>query len=77
MRKVARTFKDETNEGNLSNVRFAIIAANNHCAGFGPGTEVRWGDAYVSKDDLGESYDKRTNNRSIRTKQASMSDFFQ
>jgi len=38
MRKVARTFKDETNEGNLSNVRFAIIAANNHCAGFGPGT---------------------------------------
>jgi hypothetical protein len=88
MRKVARTFKDETNEGNLSNVRFAIIAANNHCAGFGPGTvnifrqllgleEVRWRDAYVSKDDLGESYDKRTNNRSIRTKQASMSDFFQ
>lgn len=74
MRKVARTFKDETNEGNLSNVRFAIIA---HYAGFGPGTEVRWGDAYVSKDDLGESYDKRTNNRSIRTKQASMSDFFQ
>jgi len=88
MRKVARTFKDETNEGNLSNVRFAIIAANNHCAGFGPGTvnifrqllgleEVGWGDAYVSKDDLGESYDKRTNNRAIRTKQTSMSDFFQ
>ena len=88
MRKVARTFKDETNEGNLSNIRFAIIAANNHCAGFGPGTvnifrqllgieEVGWGDAYVSKDDLGESYDKRTNNRAIRTKQTSMSDFFQ
>jgi hypothetical protein len=54
MRKVVRTFKDETNEGNLSNVRFAIIVANDHCAGFGPGTvnifrqllgleEVRWG----------------------------------
>jgi hypothetical protein len=34
MKKVARNFKDDTKEGNLSNVRFAIIAANNHYAGF-------------------------------------------
>jgi hypothetical protein len=38
MKKVARNFNRETNEGNLSGVRHAIIAANNHYAGFGPGT---------------------------------------
>jgi uncharacterized protein YecE (DUF72 family) len=87
MKKVARNFKNDTNEGNLSNVRFATIAANNHYAGFGPGTvnifrqllgleEVKWGDEYVSKDDLGESYDGGKNNCAIRTKQTSLSDFF-
>jgi uncharacterized protein YecE (DUF72 family) len=38
MKKLVRNFKDDSNEGNLSRVRFAIIAANNHYAGFGPGT---------------------------------------
>jgi hypothetical protein len=33
------------------------------------------GDGYVSKDDLGESYDKKKNNRTIKTKKTSMSDF--
>jgi uncharacterized protein YecE (DUF72 family) len=39
MKKVARNFKEDgSNEGNLSNVKLAIVAANNHYAGFGPGT---------------------------------------
>ena len=44
--------------GNLSGVKFSIVAANNHYAGFGPGTvnifrqllgleEVKWGEEYV------------------------------
>jgi hypothetical protein len=87
MKKVARNFKVDTNVGNLSNVKFAIVAANNHYAGFGPGTvnifrqllglqEVKWGDEYVLKEDLGESHDENMNNRKIRTKQTSLSDFF-
>lgn len=66
MKNVARNFQVDTNEGNLSNVKFAIVAANNHYAGFGPGTvnifrqllglqEVKWGDEYVLKEDLEES----------------------
>jgi uncharacterized protein YecE (DUF72 family) len=87
MKKIVRNFKDDTNEGNLSKVKFAIVAANNHYAGFGPGTvnifrqllgleEVKWGDEYVSRDDLGKSYDESMNNRVMRTKQTSLSDFF-
>ena len=87
MKKIARNFEDDTNEGNLSKVKFAIVAANNHYAGFGPGTvnifrqllgleEVKWGDEYVSRDDLGKSYDESMNNRVLRTKQTSLSDFF-
>jgi hypothetical protein len=38
MKKVVRNFKGDSNEGNLSKVRFAIVAVNNHYAGFGPGT---------------------------------------
>ena len=86
MKKIARNFKDDTNEGNLSKVKFAIVAANNHYAGFGPGTvnifrqllgleEVKWGDEYVSRDDLGKSYDESMNNRVRRTTQTSL-DFF-
>jgi hypothetical protein len=47
--------KTETNQGNLPNVNLAIVAANNHYAGFGPATAntfrqllglegVKWGD---------------------------------
>ena len=54
MKKVARTFKRNADEGNLSNFKFSIVAANNYYAGFGPGTvnifrqllgleEVNWG----------------------------------
>jgi hypothetical protein len=54
MKKVARNFKTGIDQGNLSSVKFAIVAANNHYAGFGPGTvnifrqligleEVKWG----------------------------------
>ena len=87
MKKIARNFEDDTNEGNLSKVKFAIVAANNHYAGFGPGTanifrqllgleEVKWGDEYVPRDDLGKSYDESMNNRVRRTTQTSLSDFF-
>ena len=87
MKKIARNFKNDTSEGNLSKVKFAIVAAINHYAGFGPGTvnifrqllgleEVKWGDEYVPRDDLGKSYDESMNNRVRRTKQTSLSDFF-
>jgi uncharacterized protein YecE (DUF72 family) len=87
MKKITRNFKEDANEGNLSKVKFAIVTANNHYAGFGPGTvnifrqllgleEVKWGDEYVSRDDLGKSYDESMNNRVRRTKQTSLSDFF-
>jgi uncharacterized protein YecE (DUF72 family) len=87
MKKVARNFQGDTHEGDLSKVRFAIVAANNHYAGFGPGTvnifrqllglqEVKWGDEYVLKEDLGESHDESMNNHKIITKQTSLSDFF-
>lgn len=63
MKKVARNFKDDTNGGRLSGAKYAIVAANNHYAGFGSGTvnifrqllgleEVKWGDEFVSIDDL-------------------------
>ena len=38
MKKVARYFKKDSDESNLTGVRFSIVAANNHYAGFGPGT---------------------------------------
>lgn len=38
MKKVAGNFKKDSNESNLSGVKFSIVAANNHYAGFGPGT---------------------------------------
>ena len=87
MKKVARNFQGDTHEGDLSNVKFAIVAANNHYAGFGPGTvnifrqlldlpEVKWGDEYVLKEDLGESHDENMNNHKISTKQTSLSDYF-
>ena len=54
MKKLARNFKGDSNEGNLSKVRYSIVAANNQYAGFAPGTvnifrqlialeEVKWG----------------------------------
>ena len=90
MKKVARNFKGITNEGNLSSVRFAIIAANNHYAGFGPGTvnvfrqllgleELKWGDELIARDDLQDENDAvvRKNKRNIKTTQTSLSDFFE
>lgn len=38
MKKVARNLKTGLDQGNMAAVRFAIVAANNHYAGFGPGT---------------------------------------
>jgi uncharacterized protein YecE (DUF72 family) len=86
MKKVARNFKDESNEGNLSDVKLAIVAANNHYAGFGPGTvnifrqflgleEVKWGDEFVTTDDLEREDKTGTSKRVIKTKQTSLSDF--
>ena len=78
MKKVARNFKDDTDRGYMTGVRFSIVAANNHYAGFGPGTvnifrqllgleEVKWGDEYIATDGA--------NKRFIKTKQTSLYDF--
>jgi uncharacterized protein YecE (DUF72 family) len=85
MKKVARNFKEEEN---LSGVKLAIIAANNHYAGFGPGTvnifrqllglkEVKGGDKYLAAEDLGKDDDIGMNKHMIKTKQTSLSDFLQ
>jgi hypothetical protein len=83
MKKVARNLNKD--EGNLSNVKFSIVAANNHYAGFGPGTvnifrhllgleEVKWGDEYVSEDKDDLPLDS-ANENVIKTKQTSLSEF--
>jgi hypothetical protein len=73
----------------MSGVKFSIVAANNHYAGFGPGTvsifrqligleEVKWGDEFVTTDDLeGREGKIGTSKRVIKTKQTSLSDSFQ
>ena len=88
MKNVARNFKRDSNVGgNMSGAKFSIVAANNHYAGFGPGTvnifrqlldleEVKWGDDFISTDDLEIESDVGTNKRLIKTKQTSLSDFF-
>jgi len=86
MKKLARNFKADSNDGNLSKVHYSIVAANNHYAGFGPGTvnifrqllgleEVKWGDEYISKDDLVKDNDSSVNRRVVKPKQTSLSDF--
>ena len=87
MKKLARNFRGDSNEGNLSKVRFSIVAANNHYAGFGPGTvnifrqllgleELKWGDEFIGTDDLEKDDDEvSTNKRVIKSKQTSLSDF--
>ena len=88
MKKVARNFTNDTDRGNMSSVRFSIFAANNHYAGFGPGTvnifrqllgleEVKWGGEFMRSDDLEKEDDMGTNKRVIKTKQTSLSDFLQ
>ena len=70
----------------MSGAKFSIVAAK-HYAGFGLGTvnifrqfldleEVKWGDDFVSTDDLEKEGDVGTNKRVIKTKQTSLSDFF-
>ncbi len=87
MKKVARDFKTRINQENISPVKFAIVAANNHYAGFGPGTvnifrqllgleEIKWRNEYLVTDDLARKYDDKTANRGvIKTKQTNLSDF--
>jgi uncharacterized protein YecE (DUF72 family) len=89
MKKVARNFKEDPDESNLSGVRFSIVAANNHYAGFGPGTvnifrqllgleEVKWGDEIVMIDSqAGKEEDNAYNHNTtlIKTKQTNLSDF--
>jgi hypothetical protein len=81
-----RNFTDDTDRGHMSGVKFSIVAANNHHAGFGPDTvnifrqligleEVKWGDEYISKDDLVKDDDSNMNKRVFKTKQTSRSDW--
>ena len=66
--------------------RFSIVAANNHYAGFGPGTvntfrqligleEVECGDENVANDNLEGEGKISTDNGVINTEQKSLSDF--
>jgi hypothetical protein len=86
MRKVARNFRKDSDEGNLSGVKFSIAAANNHYAGFAPGTvnifrqllglkEVKWGDEFIATDNLERDDDEDTDRR-VKTKQTSLIDFW-
>jgi hypothetical protein len=70
----------------LSVAKYAIVAANNHYAGFGPGTvnifrqlvgleEAKWGDEFVLTDDYEKEDDIRKDKRVIKSKQTSLSDF--
>ena len=88
MKKVARNFRKDSDESNSSGVRFSIVAANNHYAGFGPGTvnifrqligleEVRWSDEIVTSDDLEREDKTGTDKRTTKAKQTSFSDFLQ
>lgn len=87
MKKVARNFKAWIDQGNLTPVKFAIVAANNHYAGFGLGIvnisrqlldleEVKWGDEYVmtvADNPAGKENDDHGN--VIKIKQTNLSDF--
>ena len=86
MKKVAYNFKKDSDESNLSGVTFSIVAANNHYAGFGPGTvnifrqllgleEVKWGEEFVTIDDPEKDNGSSMNKRVLKTKQTSLSDF--
>ena len=78
--------RKDSDEGNLSGVKFSIVAANNHYAGFAPGTvnifrqllglkEVKWGDEFIATDNLEKDVDVSTNKHVIKNKQTSLSDF--
>ena len=86
MKKVVCNFKKDSDESNLSGVRFSIVAANNHYAGFGPGTvnifrqllgieELKWGEETILPNDFEKEEDSKK--RVIKTKQTSLSDFLQ
>jgi hypothetical protein len=86
MKKVARNFRKDSDESNLSGVKFSIVAANNQYACFGHGTinifrqllgleGVKWGE-YVSKDDLEKDDDSKMNKGVIKNKQTSLADFW-
>ena len=89
MKKVARNFKKDSDENNVSGVRFSIVAANYSYAGFGPGTvnifrqllgleEVKWGDEIVMIDSQAGNEDDNDYNHNttlIKTKQTKLSDF--
>jgi uncharacterized protein YecE (DUF72 family) len=88
MKKVACNFKAGNNKGNLALAKYAIVAANNHYAGFGPGTvnifrqligldELQWGDELVIANPTGKENDDTENDSAtlIRTKQTNLSDF--
>lgn len=73
-------------EGKLVDASNVIVAANNHYAGFGPGTvnifrqligleEVKWEDEFIRTEDLDAKVDVGSKKRVTRTKQTSLSDF--
>jgi uncharacterized protein YecE (DUF72 family) len=87
MQKVIRNLKIETNEASSTDVKLAIVAANNHYAGFGPGTvnifrqllgmkEKRWGDAVIEERGIPSSVrDENLDTYTSTNKQTTLSDF--
>ena len=87
MKKVARNFKAGIDQGNLTPVKFVIVAENNYYAGFGLGIvnisrqlldleEVKWGDEYVmtiADNPAGKENDDHGN--VIKIKQTNLSNF--
>src|SRR5918996_3320502 len=76
----------DDNSVSISGVKFSIAAANNHYAGFAPGTvnifrqllglkEVKWGDEFIATDNLERDDDEDTDRR-VKTKQTSLIDFW-
>jgi hypothetical protein len=87
MKKVACNFKEDINESKPSDVKLAIVAANNHYAVFGPGSvnifrqllgleEVKWDDEIIATHDVEKDDDVAAEKRVLKTKQTSLSDFF-
>ena len=70
----------------MSGVKFSIVAANNHYAGFGPETvnilrqlisleEENWRDKSITTEDLGKENYEGMNKPRLKTEQTSLSDF--
>jgi uncharacterized protein YecE (DUF72 family) len=86
--KVKRTIKEQEERGRRKNINLAIVSANNHYAGFGPGTanifrkmvglpEAAWNNDDKDKNKEDDKSHLHSSSRSIQhdSKQSAISDF--